>query len=343
MQMQFVLPRPPRVSPPPPPPRTRAGGTRVTTTVQAKIASELRENPFYTGVASVILRMVGVTITSAEERIVYVPLTPHQEKILPFTHRQYCVQHLVKVTLSSGTVGWGEGSQYSGLSTQQALDAAVGKSPGAIMYDDAVGVPLQIALFDAVGRELGCPVHALLPGKKARDWVPLSWWCHSNAPDEWVEEAKLALQHGYTTCKYKARPWWDIVEQVEAVAAVVPPDFKMDLDFNATLCNSASALPVLKTLEQYPNVAMIESPIPQDDIQGNQQLRAAQSKPIAMHFGTPGFLEGIRGNLPDAFVIGGGASLMLQHSALAEEANIPFWLQLVGSGITTAWAVRIGQ
>ena len=179
-----------------------------------------------------------------------------------------------------------------------------------------------------------------LEKKQGTGSLYLAWWCHSNAPDEWVEEAKLALEHGYTTCKYKARPWWDIVEQVEAVTAVVPPDFKMDLDFNATLCNSASALPVLKALEQYPNVAMIESPIPQDDIQGNQQLRAAQSKPIAMHFGTPGFLEGIRNNLPDAFVIGGGASLMLQHSALAEEANIPFWLQLVGSGITTAWAVR---
>lgn len=169
----------------------------------------------------------GVTVASAEEIIVYVPLTPHQESILPFTHRQYCVQHLVKVTLSSGTVGWGEGSQYSGLSTQQKLDAAVGQSPGAIMYDDGVGVPLQMALFDAVGRELGCPVHALLPGVKQREWVPLSWWCHSNSPEEWVVEAKLALEHGYTTCKYKARPWWDIVEQVEAVAAVVPPDFKM--------------------------------------------------------------------------------------------------------------------
>ena len=115
---------------------------------------------------------------------------------------------------------------------------------------------------------------------------------------------------------------------------------RQDLDFNATLCNSASALPVLKALEKFPNVAMIESPIPQDDIQGNQQLRAAQGKPIAMHFGTPGFLEGIRSSLPDAFVVGGGAAMMLKQAALAEEANIPFWLQLVGSGITTAWAVR---
>ena len=51
------------------------------------------------------------------------------------------------------------------------------------------------------------------------------------------------------------------MEQVEAVSAVVPPDFKMDLDFNATLCNSASAMPVLRMLERYPNIAMIESPV----------------------------------------------------------------------------------
>ena len=68
-----------------------------------------------------------------------------------------------------------------------------------------------------VGKELGVPVYQLLPGGKQRDWVPLSWWCHSNSPEDWVREAEYALAAGYTTCKYKARPWWDIVEQVEAV------------------------------------------------------------------------------------------------------------------------------
>jgi L-alanine-DL-glutamate epimerase-like enolase superfamily enzyme len=150
----------------------------------------------------------AATVASAEKVVVCVPLTPHQEQILPATHRQYSVQHLVKVTLTSGTVGWGEGSQYSGLVTQEALDAAVGELPAAMMYNDSIGVPLQMALFDAVGRELGCPVHALLPGGKQRDWVPLSWWCHSSAPADWADEAKYALENGYTTCKYKARPWW---------------------------------------------------------------------------------------------------------------------------------------
>ena len=59
------------------------------------------------------------------------------------------------------------------------------------------------------------------------------------------------------------------------------------------------------------SVAMIESPIPQDDIQGNAHIRASQPKPIAMHFGTPSFLEGIRAGLPDAFVIGGTIEAIL--------------------------------
>jgi hypothetical protein len=53
------------------------------------------------------------------------------------------------------------------------------------------------------------------------------------------------------------------------VSAVVPKGFKMDLDFNETLCDAANAIPVLKLLEGYACVAMIESPIPQSDTAGN--------------------------------------------------------------------------
>ena len=38
----------------------------------------------------------------------------------------------------------------------------------------------------------------------------------------------------------------------------------------------------------------------------------------------------------------GGASSMIHQASLATEANIPFWLQLVGSGITTSWAGHFG-
>jgi L-alanine-DL-glutamate epimerase-like enolase superfamily enzyme len=133
------------------------------------------------------------------------------------------IQILVKVTLASGHCGWGEGSHSLGIhhtacATPEQLRACVGRSAAALMYDDGTGINLQMALFDAVGKELGVPVYQLFPGGKQRDWVPLSWWCHSNSPEDWVREAEYALAAGYTTCKYKARPWWDIIEQVEAVS-----------------------------------------------------------------------------------------------------------------------------
>ena len=73
-----------------------------------------------------------------------------------------------------------------------------------------------------------------------------------------------------------------MIQQIEAVAAVVPDDFVMDIDFNMTLQNAANALPLLKKLEAHPIVGMIESPVPQEDIAANQQIRASQSKPVAM-------------------------------------------------------------
>jgi len=247
------------------------------------------------------------------------------------------------VTLDSGVVGWGEGSEYAGQTSDESLDGVVGKRAAELMWDDSIGTNLQMALFDAVGKELGVPVHQLLPNAQVRDWVALSWWCHSNAPSEWAEEARLATAAGYTTCKYKARPWWDIVEQVKAVTEAVDDRFVMDLDFNMTLQDAANALPVLKALEGFSNVGMIESPIPQEDLKGNRQLRSAQSKPVAMHFGNPSFLTAVEHGVCDAFVVGGGASALLRTGALAAEANMPCWLQLVGSGITTVWAAHFAS
>ena len=112
---------------------------------------------------------------------------------------QYCIQHLVSVTLDSGVVGWGEGSEYAGQTSDETLASVVGKRAAELMWDDSIGTNLQMALFDAVGKELGVPVHQLLPNAQVRDWVALSWWCHSNAPSEWAEEARLATAAG---CEY---------------------------------------------------------------------------------------------------------------------------------------------
>jgi L-alanine-DL-glutamate epimerase-like enolase superfamily enzyme len=175
-----------------------------------------------------------------------------------------------------------------------------------------------------------------------RDWAPISWWSIDASPADWAEEAKDAVALGYTSFKIKQRPWWDIFAQVEAMASVVPSYFKLDLDANATMQNAAAAMPIMRRLEQYGNVAMFESPIPQNDILGNRQLRQVICRPIAMHFGSPPYLTAVREEVCDGYVICAGKTGVMRQGQLSAEACMPFWLQLVGNGLTTTWAAHLG-
>jgi galactonate dehydratase len=148
---------------------------------------------------------------------------------------------------------------------------------------------------------------------------------------------------GYTSLKLKGRPWRDVLAQVEALSDVLPRGALIDLDFNSSLANAATAVLYLRELERYPNVAIIETPIPQGDVAGNKQIRAQTKLPIAMHFGNPPIMTALHEDVCDGFVIGGGASALMRQTTLAAAANKPFWLQLVGTGLTTAWTMQVGS
>ena len=61
-----------------------------------------------------------------------------------------------------------------------------------------------------------------------------------------------------------------------------------------------------------------------------------------MHFGNPPVMTAIREGVCDGFVVGGGAASVTSQATIAEHANMPFWLQLVGTGLTTIWSVHLG-
>jgi L-alanine-DL-glutamate epimerase-like enolase superfamily enzyme len=162
-------------------------------------------------------------------------------------------------------------------------------------------------------------------------------------PKLWAREAATAEENGFTTMKVKARPWFDIEDQLEAVSEATSDHFVLDVDFNGLLLGVDVAAPLLKRLEEtFPILAIVESPIPQDDVAGNAALRRKIASPIAMHFGSPPVMTAIREGVCDGFVIGGGASRVLRDGTLAGHAKMPFWLQLVGTGITTMWSVHLG-
>jgi L-alanine-DL-glutamate epimerase-like enolase superfamily enzyme len=155
-------------------------------------------------------------------------------------------------------------------------------------------------------------------------------------------EAQAAVAAGYTAYKIKIRPWWDVYEQIEAISAVTPPHFRLDLDWNNMLLNAGNAAPVLTALDQYPRVAIYESPIMQHDVEGQRLLRQKTTRPIALHFGEPPFPTVVRDMVCDGFVVGGGVASVLRQGALAAAFEKPFWLQLVGTGITTALSAQLG-
>ena len=283
-------------------------------------------------------------VTNVERIIVDVPFTPRQQEITRQSVYNWSILELCKVETDTGHVGWGETViHYTyGQVTDDAVARTIGQSPAELMNDDSLGAGLQMALFDVVGKILEIPVHRLL-GTKVRDWTPISWWCSHSSPENWAAEAAEAVAQGYTNLKNKPRPWNDIVAQVEAVSKVVPPHFHLDLDPNGSWENAGNAIPLIKKLERYENVAMFETPIPQEDILGNRQIRQAVNRPVAMHFGSPPFVTAVREEVCDGFVIGGGKSMTMRQGQCAAEVSMPFWLQIVGNGLTTTWDAHLGS
>ncbi|MGY8822473.1 MAG: mandelate racemase/muconate lactonizing enzyme family protein [Candidatus Latescibacterota bacterium] len=242
--------------------------------------------------------------------------------------------YIYRLETDNGLVGYGD--QTHGLADAESL---VGQNPAAIMLRDEIGFGPQLAALDLVGQANQVPVHALL-GQQIRTRCPISWWDIDMPAADWTAEARESLKRGYTTFKMKARPWRDIVAQTDAVAKVVPTDYKFDVDFNGFLLNQAKAEIMLQKLDENDQIGIYESPFYlHRDLDGARLLRERVRKPIVEHFQE----QYLRNDCSDGFVIGGGTSATLQHGILAAAHNKPFWLQLVGTGITTAYAAHLGS
>lgn len=263
----------------------------------------------------------------------------HMDRELP--HWRYF--EVVEVELNDGSVGYGETMLFYtwGETTDADVERVEGANAAELMWDDSLGAGLQIALFDAVGRSLGAPVHALL-GDQVHERTPISWWCIDMPPEDWVAEAKRAVERGYTNLKVKGRPWFDIQEQLEVLDEALPEWFSVDVDFNGTLLDADRGGPLLEQIETFEQVSHIEGPIPQSDVDGNRHLTESLDVPVALHYGDPDPMVMLWERMCDGFVATGGASHLRDVAAVTETAGRPFWLQLVGTGITAAFSLHCG-
>ncbi|MBI1345487.1 dgoA protein [bacterium] len=284
-----------------------------------------------------------LTVETIKRTTVQMPYreVPARAMARELPHWQYV--EVCEVTLKSQVTGFGETLLYYtwGVPSDEAVARCEGQNAAELMWDDSLGAGLQIALFDAVARTLDVPVHALL-GKKRYDRTPLSWWNIDMPPEDMASECALALKSGYSSYKTKGRPWFDLWKQLELAIQVVPESFKIDMDFNDTLLDAERAIPILKELDDLPQVDIWETPIPQKDLVGNHQIKEAVRAKVAMHYGNPDPWETLKADACDGFVVGGGATTLLNTAAVCAMAEKPFWLQLVGSQITAAFSLQCG-
>ena len=256
---------------------------------------------------------MNLTIQNIERIWLDVPYreVPRRNMIRELPH--WTIVELCKVTLANGVVGIGETMPFYTWEevTDEDVQRAQGRVASEIMWDDSLGAGLQMALFDAVAKSLDVPIHNLL-GRQVRQDAAVSWWSIDLPPEDWLQEIQAAIAQGYTSYKFKARPWFDLDEQLRVVTAEVPDHFEIDLDFNTMLNDSAHAVRVLREIEKYHHVKIYESPIPQGDVNGNKYLRAQTNVPIAMHVGNPPLMTALAEDVCDGFVVNGGATQILR-------------------------------
>ena len=283
-------------------------------------------------------------ITNVERITLEVPFRPRVQPWNNLLVWQWRIVEITRVETDAGLTGYGETLPHYtwGRVTDEAVERVRGRNVFECLADDSLGAGLQMALYDVAGKAAEVPLYRLLGLPKVRDWCPIAWWNTKAPPEGLAEEARDALAEGYTTHKFKVRPWIDIYAQVEAVSAVTPPYYRLDLDWNGLLVNAGNALPVLTALDRYEQVAIYESPLPHEDVEGYRQLRRQIQHPIAIHFGTPPFDIAQQQEMCDGFVVHNGIVDVTRKGILAAGFHKPFFLQIVGPGLTTALCAHLG-
>ncbi|MBI3695556.1 MAG: mandelate racemase/muconate lactonizing enzyme family protein [Acidobacteria bacterium] len=211
--------------------------------------------------------------------------------------RPYYSPWVVRMYTDEGLVGLGETNHDA----RELLKKCVGRSPAEFLHDDSLRGAVT-AIYDLVAQAAGVPVSRLFsPSPRAR--VQQIWWSHCLRPKLLQAEAKRGIALGYTVHKIKARLYEDPVEQMAALADVVPQDYSVCIDANSSFQNPARALSVAEALKKHTFVKGFEEPIPSTDLEGYRTLHGKLPFRLAVHWEAVDTRAFVLERLVDAFVV----------------------------------------
>jgi muconate cycloisomerase len=194
---------------------------------------------------------------------------------------------IVRLHADNGLVGLGEPRRGDlGRLLRASADLLTGVSvldtppenlpiPRDLVYD-----AFEMAWYDLIGKHQGVPVWRLLGGERAQP-VPIDYWMGRCTPDDTAKRAAHALELGFQGVKMKCALGDPIAERVAAVREVAP-SFSIVLDANERLYEIEQTVAVARTLDRFDGI-ILESPVPQQQLDWYVALRDRVRLPIALH------------------------------------------------------------
>jgi len=221
------------------------------------------------------------------------PMTSHG---VPRTHFESL---LVRVTTSSGTVGWGESFATARPMVVAAFDTWVRRLAVGQSVSDETLIPrierahlslgragpllaalsgLDIALWDIRGKLAGVPVHALIGGAKRKHIECYASLLHYHGyPEHLKRAAARALERGYRFVKLHERT----TEAVANARNVVGPDIPLMVDTNCawTAAEAEAQVAAMAPYDPY----WVEEPLyPPEDFEICARIRTRTGVPLGM-------------------------------------------------------------
>lgn len=161
--------------------------------------------------------------------------------------------------------------------------------PGGSVINAAIS-GIEIALWDVKAKAHGVPVYQLLGGR-CRDKVRVYRGIGGHTPGEVADDARRAVQEGFTAVKMGPQPpdsaqmpWGKVLrgtaERVEAVRRAVGDDIDIGLDPHAQIFEPVRALEMAEVVRPY-RPMFFEEPLRPENIQALAELHRKISLPIA--------------------------------------------------------------
>ena len=185
---------------------------------------------------------------------------------------------------------------------------------------------VESAVYDAMGKRLGVPVHVLLGGAY-RERVAVDFWTDRKTPDDAGRSCAEAKAMGFTSVKMKCALGDPLVEIVEAVRDACGPTFKITFDPNGRFYRPAEALKIAHDLARLDHPIVFEDPFPRMvNLDWHVLFRQNSPIPLAIHLHTPQqLIDVVKREACDYLNLAGGMKGVVELGQISSAAGIPSW------------------